>query len=266
MPAAKTRTAIVTGGTAGIGRATVLALSAAGFDVGFTFQSRGREARRLVESVARDGRRAVAVQLMLEDASRVTEAISELIHALGGVDVLVNNAGANRRRSFLAERLEEWQRILDVNLTGAFLCAQAAARAMVERGHGGRIINVTSVLERVPIAGGAAYCSSKAALEMLSRVMALELAPHGITVNSVAPGHTATPMNYGDDDAAASERPLPMTPPGRAADPAEIASCIRFLASVDASYITGACVLVDGGLLLRSGPDELQRGSPTFVN
>jgi len=139
--------------------------------------------------------------------------------------------------------------VLDVDLNGAFLCGQRAARRMIDQGRGGRIVNVTSVHEHVPLRGSAAYCAAKGGLGMLTKVMALELAEHGITVNSVAPGEIATPMTGNEDvDPDTIERPgIPMERPGHAG---EIAAVIAFLALPAASYVTGTSVVADGGLLL----------------
>jgi NAD(P)-dependent dehydrogenase (short-subunit alcohol dehydrogenase family) len=172
--------------------------------------------------------------------------------------VLVNNAGVNRRATLLEETIAGFDRTLAVNLVGPWACAQAAARHMIDAGRGGRIVNVTSVLAFVPLEGGGAYGAAKAGLEALTKVLALELAPHGIKVNAVAPGHTATPMNYGPDDLRAATISRPVIPTARAAAPDEIAAAIAFLASPAASYATGASLLVDGGLLLASGPQSLQ--------
>lgn len=250
--------AIVTGGSSGIGRATVLALAEDGFDVGFTFRSRGAAAAEVAAAVEGLGRRATARPMDLERPEAGGAVIEALVGDLGGVDVLVNNAAVNRRAGMLVQSREDFRRVLDVNLTGAFVCAQTAARAMVARGRGGRIINVTSILERVPLEGGASYCASKAALEMLSRVMALELAGDGIRVNAVAPGHAATPMNFGEQQVDPYRVQRDVIPLGRPAAPEEIAALIVFLASSGGSYVTGSSFLVDGGLSLVSGPKALQ--------
>ena len=168
--------------------------------------------------------------------------------------MLVNNAGVNRRATVLEETIEGFDRTLAVNLVGPWACAQAAARHMIDGGRGGRIVNVTSVLAFVALDGGGAYGAAKAGLELLTKVLALEFAPNAIKVNAVAPGHTATPMNYGPDDLAAATIERPVIPAARAAAPDEIAAAIAFLASPAASYATGASLLVDGGLLLASGP------------
>jgi NAD(P)-dependent dehydrogenase (short-subunit alcohol dehydrogenase family) len=252
------RRAIVTGAGSGIGRATALRLAADGCDVGVTYRANATGARSVVAEVRAMGRAAAHVELDLATPLAATAAIDALAERLGGVDVLVNNAGVNRRATVLEETIEGFGRTLAVNLVGPWACAQAAARHMIDAGRGGRIVNVTSVLAFVALDGGGAYGAAKAGLELLTKVLALELAPHGIKVNAVAPGHTATPMNYGPEvlEAATIERPV--IPAARAAAPDEIAAAIAFLASPAASYATGASLLVDGGLLLASGPQSLQ--------
>lgn len=258
MPAA-----VVTGGSSGIGRAVALMFARTGFDVGITYRSGFDRASAVVADIEAFGRRgfARAQDLSGPDAA---SAIGGLIEDLGRLDVFVNNAGENRRCAFLEETAEGWGRSLSANLTGAFLCGQAAARAMVAAGRGGTIVNVTSVLDREVLEGGAAYCAGKAGLRQLTRVMALELAAHGIRVNGVAPGETATPMNFRDPvDASAIRRPV--TPMGRPGYADEIASVVCFLGTTSSAYMTGEVVLVDGGLALHGGPQALQHavGHPT---
>jgi NAD(P)-dependent dehydrogenase (short-subunit alcohol dehydrogenase family) len=252
------RRAIVTGAGSGIGRATALQLAAAGCDVGVTYRANAAGAERVVAEIRALGRAAVHVELDLAEPTAARGAIDTLAARLGGVDVLVNNAGVNRRATVLEETIADFERTLAVNLVGPWACAQAAARHMIAAGQGGRIVNVTSVLAFVALDGGGAYGAAKAGLELLTKVLALELAPHAIKVNAVAPGHTATPMNYGPDDLAAATIERPVIPAARAAAPEEIAAAIAFLASPAASYATGASLLVDGGLLLASGPQSLQ--------
>ena len=243
------RIAIVTGSDSGIGEATAVALAEAGYAVGITWNSDREGAEGVADKARAAGARAEVRHLDLTRLPEAAGVVDELAAALGGLDVFVNNSATGANAPFLELALEDWQRALDVNLTGAFVCAQAAARRMVAAGRGGRIVNVTSVHEHVPLEEAAAYCASKGGLGLLTKVMALELAPHGITVNAVAPGEVATPMTGADDvDPATLERPgVPLGRPGHAN---EIAAVVRFLASPEASYATGSSFVVDGGLLL----------------
>jgi NAD(P)-dependent dehydrogenase (short-subunit alcohol dehydrogenase family) len=254
------RCAIVTGASSGIGRATAVALASRGFDVGITWCGNEDGGRVAAAQIEASGRRAATVRLDLREADGIEPAMRALAERLGRVDVLVCNAGANRRAPALAETEQAWGEVLAVNLTGPWLCARAVAPRMIEQG-GGRIVFVTSILALEPLAGGGAYCASKAGLDALARVLALELAPDGILVNTVAPGHTATPMNFGDDVPDAYSTSRPVIPLGRPADPAEIAAVVGFLASSEASYLTGSTLLVDGGLRLVSGPESLQQAT-----
>lgn len=253
------RVAVVTGGSSGIGAATVLALARDGFDIGFTFKD-GAAAARDVELAAHAlGARAESAVLRLDGPPEEIEAaLVGLLDRFDRIDVLVNNAAVNRRMPVLDETLEAWNRTLAINLTGAWICGRAAGRRMIDAGRGGRIVNVTSILASAPLEGAGAYCASKAALEMLTRVMALELARHGVAVNAVAPGHTATPMNFGGVEVDAHTIVRESIPMRRPAAPEEIANAIAFLASPGASYATGASLLVDGGLLLVTGPTVLE--------
>ncbi len=243
------RAAIVTASDSGIGKATAVALAEAGWDVGVTWHEDEEGATGTVEEIEGLGRRAELRRLDLTQLPDAADVIDELSDSLGGLDVLVNNAGTGSSSPFLEQGFDDWRHVLDVNLNGAFLCSQRAARRMVDGGRGGRIVNVTSVHEHVPLAGAAAYCASKGGLGLLTKVMALELAEHGITVNTVAPGEIATPMTgQHDEDPKGKDRPgIPM---GRPGDAAEIAQAIVHLASPEASYTTGTSYVVDGGLLL----------------
>jgi NAD(P)-dependent dehydrogenase (short-subunit alcohol dehydrogenase family) len=242
-------TAIVTGSDSGIGRATAVALAEAGRDVGVTWHTDETGARGTADEVESHGRRAAVRRLDTSDLDGARATIRALVDDLGGVEVLVNNAGTGHSTPFLELDLETWQHVLATDLTGAFVVAHEAARSMVEAGNGGRIVNVTSVHEHVPLEGSAAYCAAKHGLGGLTKVMALELAEHGITVNSVAPGEIATPMTgQEDEDPRGTERPG--IPAGRPGDAREIASAIAWLCSPGASYATGASFVIDGGMLL----------------
>ncbi len=241
--------AIVTGSDSGIGKATAVALAEAGYDVGITWHTDDEGAKGTAEEVSALGRRGEVRRLDLTDLPAAAGVVDELADALGGLDVLVNNAGTGVTEPFLDLELESWRKVLDVDLTGPMLCAQRAARRMVDAGRGGRIINVTSVHEHVPLEGSSAYCAAKGGLGLLTKVMALELAEHGILVNSVAPGEISTPMTGQHDvDPEGEERPgIPLGRPGHSR---EIAAAIVHLASPEASYTTGASWVIDGGLLL----------------
>ena len=243
------RVAIVTGSDSGIGKAAAVALAGAGYDVGVTWHTDEAGAQGTIDEIAALGRRAEMRRLDLTDLPGAGGVVDELADALGGLDVLVNNAGTGITEPFVEIELDSWATVLDVDLTGPMLCAQRAARRMVEAGKGGRIVNVTSVHEHVPLEGSSAYCAAKGGLGLLTKVMALELAEHGILVNAVAPGEISTPMT-GQHDADPRTEDRPGVPLGRPGHAREVAAVIVHLASPEASYTTGASFVVDGGLLL----------------
>ena len=241
--------AIVTASDSGIGKACAVRLARDGFDVGVTWHSDEDGARDTARQVEEHGCRAVVEQLDVTRFEEAAELIAALAGELGGLDVLVNNAGGAPTHPVLDWPLDDFREALDLNLTGAFACAQQAARLMIDAGTPGRIVNVTSVHEHIPLPGAAGYCAAKGGLGLLTKVMALELAEHGITVNAVAPGEIATAMTGNEDvDPGSVERPgLPSKRPGHAD---EVAAAVAFLASPDARYVNGASVVVDGGLML----------------
>jgi NAD(P)-dependent dehydrogenase (short-subunit alcohol dehydrogenase family) len=247
--------AIVTGSESGIGAATALALARDGFDVGVTWYRDETDGRSTAAAVEQQGRRAALCRLDLERLPEAAAVVDGLAGELDGLDAFVNNAGTHVKAPFLELGLEEWRRILAVDLDGAFVCGQAAARRMVEQGHGGRIVNVTSIHEHVPLGESAAYCAAKGGLGMLTKAMALELAPHGITVNSVAPGQTATAMT-GQEGVDPRTVHRPGIPLGRPAAPEEIASLVAWLCLPPAAYVTGASYVIDGGLLLTAAVQQ----------
>jgi NAD(P)-dependent dehydrogenase (short-subunit alcohol dehydrogenase family) len=244
--------AIVTGSDSGIGKATAVALAVAGMDVGITWHTDESGAQETAEEVRSYGRNAVVVQLDVGDVPACGDVIDGLIADLGGVDVFVNNSGTGDNAPFLEMTLDQWRHTLAVDLEGAFVCLQRAARAMVEAGNGGRLIAITSVHEHQPRVGSSAYDAAKHGLGGLMKTIALELGSAGITANSVAPGEIATPMTDQDDvDPHGVDRPgIPLGRPGHAH---EIAAVVAFLASPAASYVTGASYAVDGGML-QMGP------------
>ncbi len=241
--------AIVTGSDSGIGKASAVALARDGFDVGVTWNTDEEGAQSTAAEVGDLGGRAVVRRLDVSDFEQAATVVGELAEELGGLDVFVNNAGTGKSHPFLDFPLEDWKDVLDVDLTGAFVCAQRAARIMVDSGTQGRIVNITSVHEHIPLLQAAAYCAAKGGLGLLTKVMALELGEHGITVNSIAPGEIATPMT-GAHDIDPSDEERPALPLGRPGNAHEIAAMVAFLASPGARYATGGSFVVDGGLML----------------
>lgn len=246
--------AVITGSDSGIGKATAVRLAEAGFDIGITWHVDEDGAEGAAEEVRGHGRRAEVRRLDVADASEAGRVVDEVAEALGGLDVLVNNAGAGDGAPFVDMTLEEWRQVIDVDLTGAFICAQRAARHMIAAGGGGRIVNITSVHEHIPKPKAAAYCAAKGGLGLLTKVMALELAEHGILVNAVVPGEIATPMTgqHEEDPAPGDRDHTPLRRPGRAR---EIANAVAWLASSESSYCTGISLVVDGGLLLTAAAE-----------
>lgn len=245
------RVAFVTGGGSGIGRAVCVRLAADGAAVvvaDVVPETAAETAAQLVAS----GAAAIAVTLDVASAAAVEAAMDEAWTRLGPVDILVNNAGIMGYKPFLHLTEAEWDRTMAVNAKGPFLCAQAAARRLVRAKVPGTIINMSSITSEVAIEFQSHYCASKGALRMLTKSMAVELAEHGITVNAVAPGVVETGMTRELlADPAVAEFTLPLIPLGRAATPEDIAGVVAFLATPDASYLTGATLVVDGGYLLR---------------
>ncbi|MFQ1003979.1 SDR family oxidoreductase [Modestobacter sp. SSW1-42] len=248
------RVAVVTGSESGIGRATAVALAEAGHDVGLTWYRDQAAGEATAEEVRATGRRAELRHLDLTRLPAAADVVDDLAEALGGIDVLVNCAGTGDATLLVDTAYEDWLQVLDTDLNGAFLCLQRAARRMIAAGRGGRIVNITSVHETQPRVGAGAYCAAKGGLGLLTRVAAIELADHGITVNSVAPGEIATPMTgQEDEDPTAPDKRRPGIPVARPGDAREIAAVVAFLASPAAAYVNGASWPVDGGML-QMGP------------
>ncbi|MGE5156067.1 MAG: SDR family oxidoreductase [Betaproteobacteria bacterium] len=244
---------VVTGAESGIGRATAIAFAEAGYEVGFTWLSSEQAAEASAAEIRRRGGRAVHRRLDLVAPMDGGRVVDELIDELGHIDVFVNNAATGHSAAFLDTTLEDWMRVVSVNLTGPFVCAQAAARRMVQQDTGGAIVNVTSVQDTYPVRNSSAYGAAKGGLRQLTRTMAIELGAHGIRVNAVAPGEVNTAMNR-REGVPAADVARPALPLGRVASPNEVAAAIVWLASDASSYLTGATIVVDGGAVLM-GPD-----------
>ncbi|WP_147196436.1 SDR family oxidoreductase [Pantoea sp. MBD-2R] len=249
MSTSENKVAVITASDSGIGKASAIMLAEQGFDIGITWRSDEEGAQDTAEQVRALGRKAEIERLDLADPEEGGRSLEALIKKLGRIDVLVNNAGANFKGDFLETRFEDWRKVFTVDVDGAFICGQIAARHMVDRGEGGRIINITSVHEHTPLPGSVSYTAAKHALGGLTKAMALSLIPHKILVNSVAPGAIATPMNDMSDDDANNVN-IPEIPAGRPGDPREIASMVGWLCSEWSSYTTGQSFVIDGGFTL----------------
>ncbi len=243
------RTAVITGADSGIGKACAVALAEAGFDIGITWYGDRHGAEATAGEIEASGHRCVVAELDLTRLPGAASVVDDLADTLGGLGVLVNNAGTGTNSPFLDTGYDRLREVLAVDLEGPFLCGQRAARRMRAAGGGGRIINITSVHEHAPRVGSAAYCAAKGGLGLLTKVMAQELAADGITVNAVAPGEIATPMT-GNEDADPFRIDRPGVPVGRPGDAREVAAVVAMLASPAAAYVTGASWVVDGGMLL----------------
>jgi glucose 1-dehydrogenase len=247
----KGRVAIVTGAGSGIGHAIAECFAQAGASVCVNYRGYEDEAKALAARLPN----AIAVQGDVSDAGDVAAMVDRTRRELGGLDVLVNNAGIEKLMPFLDTDEQLWDTIINVNLKGTFLCTQACARVMRDSGQGGSIVNISSVHEDAPFPGFAPYSASKGAIRMLMRNLAVELAPLRIRVNNVAPGAIATPINQATlADPAKVETLGRIIPLGRMGQPAEVAQVALFLASDAASYVTGSTYYVDGGMIRYSQP------------
>jgi len=242
------RLAAVTGASRGLGRAIAIGLAAAGADVAVTdLTSAMGECDSVAQEVEALGRRALALPLDVRDRESAAAAVDAIVKAWGGLDIWVNNAGIIIRKPALELAEEDWDAVVNVDLKGVFLGAQAAARAMVERG-GGKIINIASINGMIGSRTRAAYCASKAGAINLTRTLALEWATHKINVNAVAPTYIDTPLTQRlFEDKEFLQEVLGRTPMRRLGRPEEVAAATVFLASPASDMITGHTLVVDGG-------------------
>jgi len=243
------RVALVTGSSKGIGRAIVERVAQDGADVVINYNSDPRGAQEAVKSAQAHGVRAIAIQADLGAVSGVRALVAQAIAQMGRLDVLVNNAGVEKHAAFWDVTEEDYDRVLDVNLKGVFFTTQAFVEHLRREGRRGRIVNISSVHEELPFPNFAAYCASKGGLKMLTRNLAVELGPLGITINSIAPGAIATPINTALLNDPAKLRSLTeQIPLGRLGRPEDVSGLASFLASDEAQYVTGSTYVVDGGL------------------
>jgi len=248
------KVAIVTGGDTGIGKAIALRLAREGARVVVDYHGDAAPAQKLVDEIENFGGRARAVAADISKPEDVEDLVKQAVVHFGTLDVLINNAGVEEKHPFLETPLEVWNKVISVDLTGPWLCSQAAAKQMVHQQRGGRIINISSVHEELTMPTNAPYCAAKGGLRMMMRTIAVELAPHKVTVNNVCPGAVDTPMDASlKKNPKAYETLLDEIPLHRMAKPEEIASMCVYLASDDAAYVTGASFMIDGGMTKHSG-------------
>ena len=247
------RTALVTGAARGIGRGCAIALAQAGADLALGFRDAdSREAAALCAVIETTGRRAVPLQMDVTRRDQIAHATAEAMRVLGRIDVLVNNAGIGPPSPAESVTEEDFDRTLAVNLKGTFFVSQEVGRAMIRQGGGGRIINLGSQAGAVALPTESVYCMTKAAIAHLTKCLAVEWAPHGITVNAVAPTFIRTPgtVKWLADEDFRREL-LARIPLGRVGDPVDVAGAVVFLASPAAALITGATLMIDGGYTAR---------------
>lgn len=243
QPPLSGKVALVQGGSRGIGAAIVRRLAEEGAVVAFTYVNSETKAQELQDSIAASGGKALAIKADSASADAILSAVAQTVENFGSVDILVNNAGVLAKGPLEDFSLEDFDRTLDINVRSVFIASQAAARHM---GDGGRIINIGSTnADRMPFAGGGVYAMSKSALVGLTKGLARDLGPRGITVNNVQPGPVDTDMNPANGNAAGSL--IALMAIGRYGHAEEIASFVAYLAGPEAGYITGASLTIDGG-------------------
>ena len=250
--------ALVTGASSGVGEGIARALGAAGADVVVNYGSQADAARRIAGEIGETGVATLAIRADVSNEAEVEAMFEEMLSAWGTIDILVSNAGLQRDAPVTSMTLEQWNTVIGVNLTGTFLCARAATRAMVRQGvrpsvsrAAGKIICTSSVHEVIPWAGHVNYAASKGGVKLFMQSLAQEVAPHRIRVNSVAPGAIRTPINraaWETEEALASL--LKLIPYGRIGLPEDVGKTVAWLASDDADYIHGQTIFVDGGMTL----------------
>ncbi len=248
------KVAIVTGAGTGIGQAIAVAFAREGAAVVVDYVGEASVAEETMGKIEATGGKALPVAADVSRPEEVQRLMQTTLTAFGRLDILVNNAGIEKKFAFVDYPMEEWQKILAVNLTGTFLCAQVAARQMIAQGGGGRIINISSIHEDLAFPLNAPYSATKGGIRMLMRTIAVELAPHQITVNNIGPGAIDTPIDKDvKSDPQLNAQILAEIPMGRWGRPEEVAQLAVYLASDDAAYVTGSTHFIDGGMLRNAG-------------
>jgi glucose 1-dehydrogenase len=248
------KVAIVTGAATGIGQAIAIRFAQEGASVVVDFVGKPDAPYETEKEIVSFGGKTISVAADVSKPDEVQNLIATTVKAFGKLDIVVNNAGVEKKLAFVDYPLEELEKILAVNLIGPFLVCQAAARQMIKQGQGGRLINISSVHEDLPMPTNAAYCASKGGLRMLTRTIAVELAKDGITVNNIGPGAVYTPIDADIEAQPELERALMAEIPlGRWGKPQEIAALAVYLASDEAAYVTGSTYFIDGGMLRQAG-------------
>jgi glucose 1-dehydrogenase len=248
------KVAIITGAATGIGNAIATAMAAEGASVVIDYVGDPAIANAAARAIESAGGKSLAIAADVSNPAQVAQLFQKTVEAFGRLDILVNNAGLEYKHPFPEFPFDLWQKVIAVDLTGPFLCAQAAAQAMIRQAAGGRIINISSVHEDLPMPTNAPYCAAKGGLRMLMRTIAVELAPHKITVNNIAPGAIYTPIDADVESHPEIEAKLMAEIPlGRWGRPEEVAALAVFLASDAASYCTGSTFFIDGGMIRQAG-------------
>ena len=250
--------ALVTGASSGIGKAIAIAMGEAGAAVAVNYRAKEDPARAIVDQIEADGGCAIAIQGDVSKEQDVRRMFAQVIERFATVDILVNNAGLQRDVAFAEMTLEQWQKVIDVNLTGQFLCAREAVRDFRRRGvveavscAAGKIVCISSVHDVIPWAGRVNYAASKGGVMLMMKSIAQEVAPHRIRVNSVSPGAIRTAINRPSWETEAEYRKLlELIPYQRIGEPEDVARAVVWLASDAADYVTGATLYVDGGMTL----------------
>ena len=246
--------AVVTGAGTGIGQAIAIAFAEAGASIVVDYVGNASVSSDTIGKINAMGKKSLGVDADISLPDQVNDLIQKTVETFGKLDIFVNNAGIEKKIAFVDYPLDEWQKIMAINLMGPFLCSQAAARQMIKQGKGGRIINISSIHEDLPMPMNAPYCASKGGLRMLMRTIAVELAAHQITVNNIGPGAIYTPIDRDvERDAKLNDRILAEIPMGRWGKPEEVAQLAVYLASDAAAYVTGSTHFIDGGMLRNAG-------------